>query len=152
MRKLISSRECSPESRFLRMRSTARMRHWRLRRERNIGGWWRQRSAIRSAIRILTAIQGRALDTFAGWLSKASRKVVGHESDAVGLRRQREIHHDGGVDFDGFSVQESGSVAPLAHGFDGGAGEIGIDLAVHDAEGERLALHADYGVEDHSAA
>ena len=44
--KSISSRECSPESRFLRMRSTARMRQCRLRRERNIGGWWRQRSAI----------------------------------------------------------------------------------------------------------
>jgi hypothetical protein len=39
--------------------------------------------STRIAIRILTAIHGRALDTFAGWMSKASRKVVGHESDAV---------------------------------------------------------------------
>ena len=40
------------------------------------------------------------------------------------------IHCDGGVDFDGFSVEERRSVAPLANRFDGGAGEIGVDLAV----------------------
>src|SRR5271165_6240038 len=53
------------------------------------------------------------------------------------------MHHDDGVDFDGFSVEECGSVAPLADRFDGGAREIGVDLAVLDAQREWLAVHTD---------
>ena len=70
----------------------------------------------------------------------------------VSLRCQAEIHHDGGVDFDGLSVKECGALAPLADGLDGGAREVRIDLAVHNAEGERLSVHANHGVEDDRAA
>jgi hypothetical protein len=81
------------------------------------------------------------------------------EAEIAGFKRRliqsglkAEIHHDGGVDFDGFSVEERGGVAPLADGFDGRAREFGIDLAVYHAEGERLSVHANNGVEDDGAA
>jgi hypothetical protein len=60
-------------------------------------------------------------------------QIAGFGHRQVRLRLKAEIHHDRGVHFDGFSVEKRRSVTPLADGFDGGAGEIGIDLAVHDA-------------------
>jgi hypothetical protein len=58
---------------------------------------------------------------------------------------------DSGVNFDGLAVEKSGSVAPLADGFDGGASKVRINLAVHDTERKRLAIHADDGVKDDRA-
>src|SRR5271156_6126864 len=72
--------------------------------------------------------------------------------DVVRLQRQAEIHHDGGVDFNGLSVEERGGITPLADGFAGGASEIGIDLAVHDPEGKRLTILAYDRMEDADAA
>ena len=61
-------------------------------------------------------------------------------------------HRDGRVDFDGFSVEKSGSVAPLVDRFDGGVGKVGVNLAVHDAQRKRLAVHTDHGTKNDSAA
>src|SRR5258708_15086818 len=42
-------------------------------------------------------------------------------------------------------------ITPLADGFDGGAGEFRISLAIHDAEGQRSAVHPDNRMKNHGA-
>src|SRR5207302_2555862 len=62
-----------------------------------------------------------------------------------------EIHHDCGIDFDGFSVKQSWTIAPLADGFDGRTSKVWISLAVYDAKGQRLAVDSNDGMKNHAA-
>lgn len=55
---------------------------------------------------------------------------------------------DRSVDLDRFAIEQRRSVAPLAYGFDRGLRKVGVDLAVHDPERERPAIHADDSVKD----
>ena len=60
-----------------------------------------------------------------------SDPLDGQSGSRSGLQRIDNFNRR--VDFDGLAVEQCRSVAPLAHGFDGGFGKVRIDLAVHDA-------------------
>jgi len=73
---------------------------------------------------------------------------LGADAEPVYLRGQAI---PGSLDLDGLSIQQRRAITPLADRFDGGAGKLRISLAVHDAEGQRFAVHPNDRVKNYAA-
>src|SRR5438132_13193982 len=67
------------------------------------------------------------------------------------LWQQLEVHLDGGVDFDRLAVQQRGFIPPLADGFDGGAREVRVNLAIQHLQRQRSAVLAHNRMKQHGA-